>query len=86
MGMNIAECRIMVQTYWRDSFRKCPLPSYPEGAIPFKIGNLSQDTFLYHLEIDCGVYLEISGDDMEQRILDFKITDEKKYLMFLLRL
>ena len=82
--MNIDECRVMVQCYWKDSFRNLPLPSY--SSVPIKLGNVSQDTFLYHLEIDCGLYLELTGYDGAHRISDFKIIDERKYLMFLLKL
>lgn len=52
------------------------------GLAPFITGEMRKDIFMHWLKIECGIYVEPIQDQMRPR---FKIVDEEKYAMFVLK-
>ncbi|MFY8211989.1 MAG: hypothetical protein ACOVLB_04925 [Candidatus Nanopelagicus sp.] len=83
MAMTPRELQDVVRKYWIAEFKDNPLAIFAEA--PIRFGDLNKDAFLHHLEIDCGITLEIDHESAGSHIYSYTVVDEKKYIIFLLR-
>lgn len=81
--MTPRELQDVIRNYWIYSFRMNPLPLFSEVKV--RVGDVSKDTFLHHLEVDCGVEIELNDEGAGAHINSYTIIDEEKYIIFLLR-
>ena len=85
--MNLDEFRQMAIRYRLRSCDSLPIP----GAARIITGNPRSDAFFHYMLVDNGVDMILKeekrpvGFGVQWRLVDFKIVDEQKYMMFVLR-
>jgi HD-like signal output (HDOD) protein len=84
--MNVSELRKMAQRYWQESYRE-DMSVLDQAR--FITGNLKNDLFFHAMLTKHGVEMilkeEVREGCRQWRLVDYKVVDEKKYMMFLLR-
>ena len=86
--MNVGKLRKMAERHWRQDYRE-DMSSLSEARVI--TGNPHNDLFFHHMLIDHGVELVFKEEINQQtlnkqwRLVDYRVVDEKKYMMFVLR-
>lgn len=84
--MNFKEFRIMAERYWLENRMNCPII----GEARVITGNPHNDAFFHYMLKDNGVEVILEQErrptgGIQWRLKNFKIIDEKKFTMFVLK-
>lgn len=84
--MSVSELRQMADRYWRQDYRE---DMSNLGAARVITGLARNDLFFHHMLIEHGVEFilkeEVGNRSRQWRLEDYRVVDEKKYLLFVLR-
>lgn len=84
--MNVRELRQIADRYWRQGYRE---DMSVLGQARVITGLARNDLFFHHMLIENGIEMvlkeDLSGQHKQWRLTDYRIVDEKKYMMFCLR-
>lgn len=84
--MNLKEFRKMAERWRCDGTQHRPIP----GEARVITGNPHNDAFIHYMLIDNGIKMILEEErrptgGVQWRLTDFKVVDEEKYMMFVLK-
>jgi hypothetical protein len=83
MTIGLKEMYQMCQRQWETEWEKQPFVCPP--GTPIVTGDQHKDAYLYYLTTDCGVQLKFAPGASRLNIKEYTITDEQKFMWFVLR-
>ena len=83
--MKVSELRQMAERYWKEAYHE---DMSNLGAARFITGLAKNDLFFHHMLIDHGVEMVLEEQTNNRtkwwELVDYRVVDEKKYLLFVL--
>lgn len=84
--MNLREFRQMAERWWAANRINCPII----GAARVVTGNPNNDALFHYMLVDNGVEMILEQErrpmgGVQWRLKDFKVIDERKFVMFSLK-
>ena len=79
--MNVSDFKIAVRKFWMEHYR-----SYPPGEARVITGIFNTDAMLHAMLVEHGVEMRLAQTPKGQwQFVNYKIIDEQKFTMFVLR-